>query len=103
MVARPAFSLVEVIVAITLLSVGLLSVAGGGMLASRLLRESELQEELLHRASSLLDSLIANRLAGSGVLVAQDRYRVEWQASEHTVDVRAVEADSTLFTLRVTR
>lgn len=86
----------------TLLSIGLLSVAGGGLLASSLLRESELQEEMLHRASTLLDSLAANEIAGSGTLGA-DRYHLEWQAGEHAVEVRALRGDSTLFSLRATR
>lgn len=102
MVARPAFSLVEVIVAMTLLSVGLLSVAAGGRLAASMLRGSELQEETLHRASSLLDSLVANEIEGSGTL-GSDRYYIEWQADEHVVAVRALRAESTLFSLRATR
>jgi prepilin-type N-terminal cleavage/methylation domain-containing protein len=57
MVIRSGFSLIEVVVALTLLSVGLLAVAGSAGSAAALFRQGEQQEEAAFAALQLLDSL----------------------------------------------
>lgn len=96
------FSLIEVIIALTLLGVGMLSVAASGVIAARLQSETELHEEMLRRATSLTDSLVANRVYGRGDHPA-DRYRLIWTAAEETVSVQAVLADSVFFELESAR
>ena len=101
MVAR-GFSLVEVIVALTLLSVGLLAVAATAAAAARLLRNAEAHEDLFSRAQSVLDSVAANRLSGSGeIRIALDR--LEWTASSGSVVVRVYPHDDQTFTLQAVR
>lgn len=60
------FSLVEVIVAMTLLSIGLLAVAASGLAAARLMSASHAAEHAAAMVSSLADSLIQTRAVGSG-------------------------------------
>jgi prepilin-type N-terminal cleavage/methylation domain-containing protein len=99
---KPGFSLVEVIVAMVLLSVGLLGVAGSGLLAAELLREAEVREDMLNRASSLLDSLLANEVTGAGMLPLA-RYRIDWTATAEHVEVVARLPNHSDFTLRAAR
>ena len=73
MVSRVGFGLVEVTVALTLLSVGLLGVAACTFTAARLLRESQMAELAAFEAGQVLDSLarVPNAHAGerkTGVL-----------------------------------
>lgn len=99
---RAGFSLVEVIVALLLLSVGVLSIAGTGLLAGRMLRQAELREEMLTRAHNLLDSLVIAQDTGSGSS-QYFGYRLDWQATAHDVSVNANIADTLQFVLRAAR
>jgi len=99
---RAGFSLVEVIVALTLLGIGVLSVAGTALLATRFVRDSELHEEIVGAASSLLDSLSAAPDTGRG-LVTAGRYDLAWQADGQRVEVQAKLQDSVLFILQAAR
>lgn len=101
MVSR-GFSLIEVIIALTLLGVGMLSVAASGMIAGRLQRETELREELLLRVTSLTDSLVAFRIYGQGDY-RTDRYQLSWTAQEDIVSVTALLGDSVVFELEAAR
>ena len=75
--SRGGFTLVEVIVALTLLSIGLLAVAGSAGMAALLMRESELQEGAAFAASQVLDSLM---VADHPVSARQQRgpFELEW-------------------------
>lgn len=95
---RRGFSLVEVIVAMALLSVGLLGTAAAGLLSARLLSEAQLREDAANRAVSMLDSLMVGDLVGTGV-VQLAPYRLEWAASDSTIEVRAVLPDGAEFRL----
>lgn len=102
MVSRRGFSLVEVIVALTVLSIGLLAVASSGLLAGRMLREAELIEAVGNRASGVLDSLLMNDIQGSGtVRIAQ--HRIAWTADARTVTVLVELANERPFVMRASR
>lgn len=102
MVARRGFSLVEVTVAMLLLSLGLLGVAATGLLAARTLREAEAREAMVERAGSVLDSLVSHRVSGTG-RVDDARFRIEWIASSASVEVHTVMPDGSRFELRALR
>jgi prepilin-type N-terminal cleavage/methylation domain-containing protein len=91
MVSR-GFSLVEVIVAMALLSVGLLGIAAAGLLSARLMNQAQLLEDAANRATSVMDSVAINELAGAGV-VQMMPYRLEWSASDSAIQVRAILPD----------
>lgn len=57
--ARPGLSLVEAIVALTLLAVGLLGALATQVMAARLLREAEARAGAISFAGAVLDSLTA--------------------------------------------
>lgn len=97
MVSRAGFSLVEVIVAMVLLSVGMLAIAGSGVLAAQLLREAEAQEEMMTRATSVLDSLVIER--GGAGRYQTARYRLEWSAADSIVRVRVTPIGAQAFEL----
>ncbi|HEY8507653.1 MAG TPA: prepilin-type N-terminal cleavage/methylation domain-containing protein [Steroidobacteraceae bacterium] len=59
MVARPGFSLTELIVGMTLLSVAGLGVAATGLVAVQTFRRAEFEERALLEAEAILDSLLA--------------------------------------------
>lgn len=86
MVSRKGFSIVEIIVALTILSVGLLGVAASGFLSARLMAEAERNDFALEKANALLDSLIANRIQGSGTLM-HERAMMRWTASAAVAEV----------------
>ena len=102
MVKHPGFSLVEVVVALALLSVGALGVAAGGILALRLVRAAEVEDALSNRAGVLLDSLITGGVMGAGTEQAT-HYRLDWTASGDSAAVTVRTADSAQFTLRAIR
>lgn len=102
MVTRPGFSLIEVIVAMTLLSVGMLAIAANGLLAARLLNDAELQEEIAIRTQSVLDSLVVNDVNGNGRIDA-GVYRIEWTAAAESVVVRARAGNATQLELQAVR
>jgi prepilin-type N-terminal cleavage/methylation domain-containing protein len=101
-VRSTGFSLVEVIVAMTLLSIGMLAVAASGVLTTRLLNDAQLRAYMVARASGVLDSIITYDLQGAGQL-AGPRYRIEWSAGGREVTVHARGADSLDFELRARR
>ena len=58
MVGKRGFGLIEVIVALTLLGVALLGVAGTTTLAARMMREAQADEHATLEAMQVLDSLM---------------------------------------------
>jgi hypothetical protein len=93
---------VEVTVAMLLLSLGMLGVASTGLLAARMLREAEAREAMVERVGSVLDSLVTHRVSGAG-RIHDPRFRVEWNASSTSVEVRTVMPDSAAFELQALR
>lgn len=83
MVTRPGFTLVEVVVALTLLSVAVLSLAASGGLAAGLLRTAEREEAAARLAGSLLDSLVLVPEPGTGTLT-RDHLLARWRGSRGT-------------------
>jgi prepilin-type N-terminal cleavage/methylation domain-containing protein len=57
MVMRRGFSLIEVLIAMTLLSVALLGVAGSAAMASQVLRQAQMRERSTLEALQIIDSL----------------------------------------------
>lgn len=102
MVRRVGFSLVEVIVAMVLLSIGLLGIAGTGLLAAHMMRAADTREAMLARATSVMDSLVAHDVLGAGRM-PDARFRLEWTASHESVRVRAVLPDGDRFVLTALR
>ncbi len=96
---KQGFSLVEVIVAMVLLSIALLAVAGSGMLAAEMLRRAEAADDMTETAMTLLDSLVMSERAGSGVVKRPD-YLLEWSAADSTVVVAVRGRDGSVFQLR---
>ncbi len=78
MVKRPGFGLVEVVVAITLLGIGVMSVGASAAFASRILRMAENQEAAARLAGALVDSLAMAASAVAGESGA-DRFRAVWR------------------------
>ena len=66
MVARDGFSLTEVVVALALLSIVAIGVAGSGVAAAQMFRSAELQERALRAGESVLDSLLSLPSNGAG-------------------------------------
>lgn len=99
---RNGFSLVEVIVALTLLSIGMLAVAGSGLLAATMLRDAETEQAMMLRATSLLDSLVIHDGAGAGEIV-EAHYRLTWSAGAAAVHVRVQPARAPTFDLTAVR
>lgn len=75
--APPGFSLVEAIVALTLLTIGVLGAAATQSLAARLLREAESRADAVSFAGSILDSLLMVPAPAGGVR-DQGRHRARW-------------------------
>lgn len=84
MVNRRGFGLVEVIVAMTLIAVGVMSIAAGAAFSSRLLRIAENEEDAAHIAETIIDSIAYSGTRASG---ASDvgRFHAEWTAAASTV------------------
>lgn len=99
---RSGFSLVEVIVAMTLLSVGMLAVAASGIIAAQLQREAELHEVVTQHATSLVDSIATRRVHGSGT-VNTSRYRLEWRADSTAIHVHAHVREESYLVLETVR
>jgi len=95
---RRGFSLVEVIVAMALLSVGLLGISAAGLLSVKMMNQAQLLEDAANRATSVMDSVMINDLAGGGVVQTLP-YRLEWAASDSAIEVRAVLPDGTALQL----
>ena len=77
---RRGFSLVEVVVALCLLSVGLLAAAATGNLAASWMRRAEAEQDAVTMASQVMDSLLAEADVASGELVA-GRIALRWTAA----------------------
>lgn len=78
---RGGFSLAEVIVAMTLLSIGTLGVAATGLVAAHAFTRAEMRERTLHHAESILDSLAALRASSSGTRTLYGA-EVSWSAAD---------------------
>jgi prepilin-type N-terminal cleavage/methylation domain-containing protein len=81
MVARNGFSLVEVIVALTLLCIVAVAVAASVVGGAQIFRKAELQEKALRTGESLLDSLLALPANGAGTLTLPEA-RLRWSAAD---------------------
>lgn len=79
MVRRAGFTLVEVLVATTLLSVAILTLCATGALACGLIRTAQKEEAAARIAGTLLDSLMHAASPGSGTL-AEGGVVVAWKA-----------------------
>ena len=86
MVKQPAFALIEVIVALTLLGLALLGVTGSALLAARVLREAEATERGALQALQIIDSLSQLPNAQNGARQA-GRLQLVWQISQDTSGV----------------
>ena len=84
--ARPGFTLAEVIVAMTLLALVMLSVAATGLAAARMLTRAELHERALREAETILDSLLAAPSHNSGAR-ALPQAHVTWSDADSTATV----------------
>ena len=102
MVVRRGFSLIEVIVAMTLLSIALLAIAASGLFAARMLQEGRVRERAVVNAMTLADSLVVARAQGTGVKNA-GLYRLEWSAADSTASVVVQLANGASFALRSAR
>jgi prepilin-type N-terminal cleavage/methylation domain-containing protein len=80
----PGFTLVEAVVALTLLAVGLLGAMATQSLAARLLREAEAHAGAVALAGAVLDSLLAVPSPTAGER-RESRYRVHWSTHPHDV------------------
>ena len=80
---RRGFSLVEVIVAMTLLSIASLAVAASSIVSVQTFTRAELQEHALREAEAIVDSLLATR-----VVIPNRRttphLTLSWTASDST-------------------
>jgi prepilin-type N-terminal cleavage/methylation domain-containing protein len=80
----PGFTLVEAVVALTLLAVGLLGAMATQSLAARLLREAEAHAGAVALAGAVLDSLLAVPSPTAGDR-RESRYQVRWSTHPHDV------------------
>lgn len=74
---RPGLSLVEMVVALTLLAIGLLGALGTQLIAARSLREAEARTGAIDLAATIIDSLqgVPDPLPGER---REGRYQVLW-------------------------
>jgi prepilin-type N-terminal cleavage/methylation domain-containing protein len=105
MVMRRGFGLVEVIVAMTLLGVGVLSIAAGAAFASRIVSIAETEENAARLAATILDSLAVLPSWTDGV-TDTDRLHARWSAGaagdEATVVISVRTDSTTVFTYMTT-
>lgn len=78
--ARPGLSLVEAIVALTLLAIGLLGALATQVMAARLLREAEARASAINLAGAILDSLAAVPNPSPGER-RDNRYLARWSTT----------------------
>jgi prepilin-type N-terminal cleavage/methylation domain-containing protein len=83
MVNRNGFSLAEVVVALLLLSVVAVGVAGAGVAAAQMFTRAEMHERLLREAQAILDSLVVLPANGAGTRVVNESQLV-WTAADST-------------------
>jgi Tfp pilus assembly protein PilV len=81
---RPGFSLVELVVAMTLLSVGVLGLAAAAALALRSMNSAAAMDRGTRAATTLLDSLahVATPSAGERT---EDGVRIRWSIEQDSV------------------
>ena len=79
--ARPGFSLTEVIVSMTLLSIAALGVAATALVAVQSFTRAEIQQNVLREAEAVLDSLLALPQNAAGT---RDMFtsRIQWNAAD---------------------
>jgi Tfp pilus assembly protein PilV len=94
MVTRGGFGIVEVIVALTLLSVGMLGVAASAIMASRLLRAGEASERDALAALEVIDSLVLAENPTGGARQAGQRY-LAWRVATDSLPLLRIEVDVT--------
>lgn len=100
MVRRSGFGLVEVIVAMTLLGIGVLSVAGSAAYATRMLRIAEAREQATRIAEILLDSLAFSGSAASGERNVE-QFHIQSSAADGSILVHVASIpDTTIVSLR---
>jgi prepilin-type N-terminal cleavage/methylation domain-containing protein len=80
-VARSGFSLTETVVALALLSIIAIGVAGSGVAAAQMFRSAELHERALREGESILDSLLTLPSNGAGTRNVQHA-TVTWLAAD---------------------
>jgi len=84
MVSRSSgFTLVEVVVAMTLLSIATLGIAATGFVAAQAFTRAEIQERVLSEAERILDSLHALPTNGAGTRDLVDA-PLSWGAADST-------------------
>ena len=86
MVTRGGFTLVEVVVATTLLAVGVLTLAASGGLAAGLIRTAQREEAATRLAGTLLDSLALASQPGSGS-VTSGALQAHWEIDGRTIEL----------------
>jgi hypothetical protein len=75
---RGAFVLVEVVVALVLLAVGVLAMAGLLRITAAEASDADLRERLLWRVTQTADSLLAGEASGAGIRELPGGGRVRW-------------------------
>jgi len=93
---RGGISLVEVVVALVILSVATAATSGMLLTAASRAREADLHERLLWAATMVADSLSTAERASPGVRALPDGSRLEWWGGENVVwrEVRPRDRDS---------
>jgi prepilin-type N-terminal cleavage/methylation domain-containing protein len=81
MVSRAGFSLAEVVVAMLLLSIAAVGVAGAGVAAAQMFTRAEKHELAMREAESILDSLLTLRAHSAGTRMVQQT-RIIWTAAD---------------------
>jgi len=93
MVNRPGFTLVEVIVALTLLSVGVLGLAASAGFAAAMLASAQRLEAATRLGSVLADSLVHAPDVSAGEL-SRGPMRAEWSESAGLISLTVSYPDS---------
>ena len=85
---RPAFTIIELLVAIVVLTVGVLALAATGLVASQVGEGGQLTSTA-HLARSILDSLTATPCASlTSSSVARDRTTLRWTVARDSAAAR---------------
>jgi len=87
MVSRGGFTLVEVIVAITLLSIAVLTLAASGTFAAEQIRLAHQEDAAAILAAALLDSLALAPDPGAGVITTGGLTAHWWGAADGAITV----------------
>jgi Tfp pilus assembly protein PilV len=92
MVNRSGFGLVEAVVAMTLVGVGVMSIAAGATFSTRLLRIGENEEDASRIGEALIDSISHASVRSAGAADI-DRFHAQWTVSLTEVQVDVVLRD----------